>query len=74
MAGIKKWIRGKETHLLRSVGKNDELTKLEIAKEIIEKITNSFQMFIVFMKIGKAKIVTALLKMTNVILIILNLR
>ena len=56
------------------MGKNDELTKLEIAKEIIEKITNSFQMFIVFMKIGKAKIVTALLKMTNVILIILNLR
>lgn len=51
------------------MGKTDELTELEIAKEVIEKITNSFQMFIVFIKI-----VTALLKMTNVILIILNLR
>lgn len=54
--------------------KNDELTELEIAKEVIGKITNSFQVFMVFIKIGKAKIVTALLKMTNVILIILNLR
>ena len=56
------------------MGKNDELTELEIAKEVIGKITNSFQVFMVFIKIGKAKIVTALLKMTNVILIILNLR
>ena len=56
------------------MGKNDELTELEIAKEVIGKITNSFQVFMVFIKIGKSKIVTALLKMTNVILIILNLR
>lgn len=37
--------------------KNDELTELEIAKEVIEKITNSFKVFIVFIKIGKTKIV-----------------
>lgn len=56
------------------MGKNDELKELEIAKEFIEKITNSFQVFMVFIKLGKAKIVTALLEMTNVIFIILNLR
>lgn len=39
------------------MGKNDELTELEIAKEVIEKITNSFQVFILFLKIGKTKIV-----------------
>ena len=40
------------------MGKNDELKELEIAKEVIEKITNSFQVFMVFIKLGKAKIVT----------------
>ena len=56
--------------------KNDELTELEIAKEGIEQIQNSVPMLVVFAKIGKAKIVIHLLKMTpllNVILIMLNL-
>lgn len=50
------------------------MTKLKIAKEGIENTENLVQTLVVFAKIGKKKIATLLLKMTNVILIMLDLR
>ena len=50
---------------------NNKLTELEInAKGDIESIRNSVQIFVRFSKTGKKRIITPLLRTTNLILII----